>query len=148
MCETAAEWSVNAVITASETREVTDLLNRVGAELIPGQTYILPLNGRERMRDRVLGRAFHRQLESKVIEGLHPDDEQHDEQVGHALRLAIEGEDPERAMREYNGWAMKAGYEPVKYLGSFDGRLRADIKTAIIEVDDKYRVHVMEPICQ
>ena len=47
-------------------------------------------------------------------------------------------------MEQYNAWASGAGYEPIRYLGIVDGRMRADIKTAVVEVDEQYSVRVVE----
>lgn len=91
---------------------------------------------------------FHDGLREIVSEGLHPEDETHDEQVGRALRTAIEGRDPAKATDEYNTWARTAGYEPVTFLGVVDGKVRADIVTAVIEVGEDYALNVVEGVCR
>lgn len=145
MREIATGWGVEKVITGSASEHVTALIAKFGGVPMPCVSFILPVNGTSPQRtvDRALGNIFHRQLEAQVVEGLHPDDEQHDEHVGRALRTAIRDKEPARAMDEYNAWASTAGYEPIRYLGTFDGRLRADIVTAVIEVDDQYAVRVV-----
>lgn len=95
------------------------------------------------MNDLEIGRYFHDQLAAMVPEDQHPDDDQHDEQVGRALRTAMEGE-PALATERYNAWAVDAGYEPVRYLGTVDGVMRADIVTAVIEMGPDYVVRVVE----
>jgi hypothetical protein len=86
---------------------------------------------------------FHMQLAAQVTEEQHAPDEEHDAHVGKTLRTAVAENDPERALAEYNTWAVSAGYEPIRYLGTFGDRLRADIVTAVIEVDKQYGVHVV-----
>lgn len=142
--EIATKWGVSKLITGSITQEVTDLIVKWGGFPVPCATYVLPVWGRSRRRDRELGRAFHVQLSGQIEDGNHPDDPVHNEHVGKALRTAIEGREPVRAMDEYNAWAIRSGYEPIQYLGSFGGRMRADIVTAVIEVDDQYVVHVVK----
>lgn len=143
MWEIASKWGASRVVTGSTSPEVTGLIKRVGGEPMPCESFVLPVANPYSRADRERGREFHRQLSAFVTED-HPDDEQHDEQVGRALRTAIEDRAPERATENYNAWARGAGYEPVRFLGSVDGRMRADIVTAVIEVDDQYAVRVVE----
>lgn len=140
MRDTATEWGVPNVVTGSVDPHVTDLIRRLGGYPMPCESFVLPVR---KPSDQERGRAFHAQLAAQVSEGLHPDDEQHDEQVGKALRTAIEAGDPDGAMAEYNAWAVTAGYEPITYLGVVDGKLRADIVTAVVEIDDRYGVRVV-----
>jgi len=148
--EIATAWGADRVVTGSVSPDVTELIMRFGGELMPCETFILPVNGigLGRKRDREIGREFHRQLSALVPEDIHPEDAQHDERVGKALRTAIREGDPLRAMDEYNAWARGAGYEPIRYLGMVNGRVRADIKTALIEIDDQYAVSVVEELCR
>lgn len=145
MRDVAGAWGARYVLTGSISPHVTDLIRRFGGIPAPYETFILPLemSSVRRREARSIGRTFHEQLASQVEEVQHPDSAEHDEQVGRALRTAIEG-DPKRAERQYNAWAGKAGYEPVKFLGRVDGRLRADIRTATVDVDDEYRVSVVK----
>ncbi len=143
----ATEWGARAVVTGSVSPEVTDLIRRFGGEPMPCESFVLPVA--TPMSDRALGRSFHKQLSGLVAEEQHPDDATHDAAVGKAMRTALSGE-PERAEAEYNSWARASGYEPVRYLGTVDGRLRADIVTAVIEVDPRGQVSVVgkEGQCQ
>lgn len=96
------------------------------------------------MNDLELGRHFHSQLSKLVEEPNHPDDDQHDEQVGRALRTAIKDHEPMLAVNRYNAWAAGAGYEPIKYLGNVGQWVRADIVTATVEIGRDYSVRVVE----
>lgn len=138
MRELASSWGVQSVVTGSVDPKVTDLILRLGGKPMPCESFILPVEGRKD-QDKARGRSFHAQLSAFVPEN-HPDDETHDEMVGRTLRRAIEDHQPEFAVEEYNVWAGKAGYEPISYFGTFDGWLRADIASTIIEVDQSYRV--------
>lgn len=144
MRQIATEWGAPKVITGSTDPHVTELIERFGGVPMPCETFILPVEHVRRDSDRDLGRGFHRQLAALVPEDLHPDDEQHDRAVGRALRTAIKDHAPEQAMEDYNAWAIGAGYEPIRYLGTVDGRVRADIVTAVVEVDEQYAVRVVE----
>lgn len=144
MREVAQGWGSKNVLTAATKPEVADLIRRFGGVTVPGEAFVLPVDGLERMKDRAVGKSFHRKLAAQLIEELHPDDPEHNEHAGHALRLAIEGHEPERAMEEYNAFAQSVGHGLVLYLGSRDGKLLADIGTAIIEVDGHYGVTVIE----
>lgn len=149
--ETAAAWGVTRVITGAVSPDVVDLIDRFGGYPMPCESFVLPveIQNVRAIKDEVRGRMFHEQLAALVPEDQHADDVEHDRHVGKALRTGIEQKDPARAEREYNAWAIGAGYEPVKFLGSFDGRLRADIVTAVVEVDENYDVHVVkEGVCQ
>jgi len=151
MREIATAWGAEKVITGSVSPEVTDLIVRFGGVPMPCESFVLPVEMRRPVvADLERGRSFHRQLESLTVEGLHPDDDRHDEAVGKALRTAVLDHEPERAMDEYNAWAFTSGYAPIKYLGTVDGRVRADIVTAVIEVDDQYVVHLVgqEALCR
>lgn len=143
----AAEWGVGHVITGSQSEHVTDLIQRFGGKPMPCESFVLPVvmkNQRRAEKDRALGRHFHEQLEALVVDGLHADDPDHDEAVGRAIRTAVDEGEPEAALDAYNHWAFAAGYAPIRYLGTVDGRLRADIVTAKIEVDRDHVVRVME----
>lgn len=148
--EIATRWGATRVITGSVSPEITDLIDRFGGYPMPCESFVLPvdmLNTRS-IRDEARGKLFHEQLAALVPEDQHPEDAEHDRNVGKALRIAIERKDPQRAEREYNAWATANGYEPVRFLGTFDGRLRADIVTAVIEVDEHFDVHaVKETVC-
>lgn len=148
--EIAAEWGAKRVLTGSVSPEVTALIEKVGGKPMPCDLFVLPVDGaigdrltRQFEPDRELGRLFHMQLDALVPDN-HPQDDEHDVQVGRALRLAIEGGEPERAADQYNAWARGAGYEPVTFLGTVGGCLRADIASAVIEVDPQYFVRVVE----
>lgn len=147
MREAATRWGARVVYTASASAHVTDLIRRFGGIPSPCETFILPIEmaSSGRREDRLRGREFHRQINAQIPEDAHADDPEHDEKVGKALRTAVESGDPIRAEAEYNEWARGAGYEPVSFLSwGTDGKLRADIKTAIVEVDEQYRVTVLE----
>jgi hypothetical protein len=153
--EIAAGWGVEKVITGSVSPQVTGLIRQVGGVPLPCESFVLPAEGRMGKRlsrfdpDRELGRVFHAQLAGLVDEPQHAEDEEHDARVGKALRLAISGREPERASAEYNAWAAGAGYAPIRYLGKVNGRMRADVVTAVVEVDDSFRVSVVqEELCQ
>lgn len=151
MKDAASLWGADRVVTGSVSPEVTDLIMRFGGYPMPCESFVLPIekSGTKRTGDRELGRSFHSQLESQITEGTHPEDSEHDERVGRALRKAVRDGKPEQAIRDYNTWANEAGYEPIRYLGTTDGRLRADIVSAVIEVDEQYRVTVLkEEPCQ
>lgn len=149
MREIASGWGARNVFTGSMSPHVTDLIRRFGGIPAPCEYFILPLEmaSSGRREDRERGRAFHAQLSAQVRDDIHPEDSQHDERVGKALRTAVGG-DPVRAESEYNAWAKGAGYAPVRFLGAADGKLTADIGTAVIEVDKEFRVHVMEEKCR
>jgi len=138
--EMAAYWGVTKVQTASISEHVTDLILRFGGTRLP-DAFILPAAKTQKTELTALGENFHRQLEAQITDN-HPDDVEHDEHVGLALKTAING-DPETAMRQYNDWANSAGYGPIKYLGMFEGKIRADIGTAIVEVDNEYHISVV-----
>lgn len=144
MREVVYGWGSNNVMTAADRPEVADLIKRFGGVSVPGEMFVFPVDGLERMKDRAIGKSFHRKLAAQLIEELHPDDPEHNEHAGRALRMAIEGHEPERAMEEYNAFARTVGHGLVLYLGSRDGKLLADIGTAIIEVDERYGVTVIE----
>lgn len=151
----AFDWGVEKVVTGSVSPTVTDLITKVGGVPMPCESYVLPVEGRMGKRlsrfepDRELGRLFHAQLSALVEEPQHPEDDEHDERVGRALRKAISEGEPEWAAAEYNAWATVAGYEPIRYLGKVNGRMRADIVTAVVEVDEAYRVSVVqEELCR
>lgn len=147
MREVASAWGASVVYTGSASAHVTELIRRFGGVPSPVETFILPLEiaSSRRREDRERGREFHRQINAQIPEDAHADDPEHDERVGKALRTAVEGGDPVRAEAEYNEWARGARYEPVNFLSwGTDGKLRADIKTAIVEVDEQYRVTVLE----
>lgn len=146
MRDIASGWGVDRVITGSISPDVTDLIARFGGYPVPCESFVLPIDkaGTKRTGDRLLGRMFHDQLESQVPIENHPLDPEHDEMVGRALRTAIKGADPIRAETEYNAWA-NGRYEPVRFVSwGTDGKLRADIKSAVIEIDDQYRVTVLK----
>lgn len=148
--EIATGWGVSRVVTGSVSPEVTDLIDRCGGYPMPCESFVLPVDiqNTRALKDEVRGKLFHEQLAALVPEDQHPEDVEHDRNVGKALRIAIERKDPERAEREYNAWASGAGYEPVRFLGEVNGRLRADIRTAVIEVDEHYDVRVLkEEVC-
>jgi hypothetical protein len=149
MRDVAAAWGASRVVTGSVSPHVNDLIRRFGGVPMPCESFVLPVK-MERPSNKDLGHAFHEQLAALTPEGIHPEDPQHDEEVGRALRTAIEGEDPDGAMNAYNSWASGAGYEQIEFLGTLDGKLLADIRTAIIEVDSKYGVRVLkqEGVCQ
>lgn len=147
MREIASEWGVMNVITGSLSPHVTDLIKRFGGTPLPCESFVLPVYGfgTHRMRDLEMGRAFHGQLEAHLSGDFLPhDDERHFEEVGKALRLAIREGKPEQAEAEYNAWALSAGYEPVKYLGIIDGRMRADMGVAVIDIDGRYAINVVQ----
>lgn len=146
MRDIAAGWGAERVVTGSVSPEVTDLIARFGGFPMPCESFVLPIEkaGTKATGDRQLGRSFHAQLEPQLPEDNHPPDPEHDEHVGRALRTAVRDGQPERAMRDYNAWARGAGYEPIRYLGSEEGRIRADIVSAVIEVDEQYRVTVLK----
>lgn len=101
------------------------------------------------MTDVEIGRLFHTQFETLMVEPNHADDDAHDAAVGAALRMALAEYAPEAAVTRYNQWAETAGYVPVRYLGMVDGRVKVDIMTAVIEVDDSYQVRLsQENACQ
>lgn len=102
------------------------------------------------MTDLELGRLFHQRLGVIVTEDIHPDDDAHDAAVGKALRLAIDGGQPQLAVDGYNAWAQDAGYVPIRFLGVVGGCVRADIVTAVIDVDAAYGIHLapQEASCQ
>jgi hypothetical protein len=112
---------------------------------MPCETFIMPTEiiGTRKVVDRELGRLFHEQLQAQLPEAAHAEDVEHDEHVGRALRRAIHDGEPEEAEAEYNAWARGAGYEPIAYLGTEDGGLRADIKSGIVEIGRDYRVKVL-----
>lgn len=136
------KWGVASVITGSVDPHVTDMIERFGGKPMPCESFILPVVQRK-VQDLERGREFHRQLEAQIPDN-HPEDKEHDAKVGKALRRAIEDKKPVEAVEEYNAWARRAGYEPISYLGTVDGRMRADIVSAVIEVDELYHVHVMK----
>lgn len=155
MREIAAMWGADRVVTGSVSPSVTDLIEKVGGVPMPCESYVLPVAGRigarlsRRDPEREAGRLFHLQLDGLVQEDQHPEDEEHDRRVGRALLTAIDGGRPEQAADEYNAWARTAGYEPIRYLGKVNGRMRADIVTAVVEVDDEYHVSVVqEELCR
>jgi len=141
MRELAMAWGVDRVITGSVSPHVTDLIKRFGGKPMPCESFVLPLEMSKRS-DRERGRAFHEQLAALVKEEQHPEDETHNEHVGRALRTAVEEKQPELAMNEYNAWAQRAGYEPIEYLGTVDGRLVADVVTAVVEIDGQYGIRL------
>jgi hypothetical protein len=142
----AAGWGADRVITGSISPDVTDLIARFGGYPMPCESYVLPIDkaGTKRTGDRQLGRDFHAQLEAQLPEDNHPGDPEHDEHVGRALRTALRVGDPKRAESEYNAWARPAGYEPISFLSGTDGKVRADIASAVIEIDDQFRVTVLK----
>lgn len=155
MREIAGMWGTDRVVTGSVSPSVTDLIEKVGGVPVPCESYVLPVRGKIGARltrqepEREMGRLFHLQLDALFKEDQHPEDEEHDKRVGRALLKAIGEGRPEEAAQEYNAWARVAGYEPIRYLGKVDGRMRADIVTAVIEVDDEYRVRVVqEELCR
>lgn len=148
MRDVARSWNAKWVMTASVSDSVTAIITRLGGVPVPGLAFSMPVappRGRAHLlTDRELGRAFHEQLAGQVEEPLHAEDEEHDERVGRALRLAVDGADPARATEEYNAWARGAGYAPVLYLGAVDGLMRADIGAAKVEIGEDYLVRVVE----
>lgn len=151
MREVAAEWGVDRVITGSVDPQVTGLIERFGGKPMPCESFVLPVemkNQRRAEKDRARGKAFHEQLEALAVDGIHPDDPDHNEAVGRAMRVAVDEHDPERAMSEYNRWAFAAGYAPIRYLGTVDGKVRADIVTAKIEVDGEHVRVLEEAVCR
>lgn len=145
----AKALGVSHVQTASQSEHVTDLIRRFGGIPIPAEFFSLPVDmvNAAKRANRLLGRSFHDQIEASIPED-HPYDPVHDEQVGRAMRAAIEGKDPERAESEYNEWAEANGYDPVKFLGEVDGRLRMLASGYTIDVGKDYRVTVVEEVCQ
>lgn len=145
MREIAARWGADQVVTGSVSPHVTDLIERLGGFPVPCESFVIPFRG-----DAALGRSFHAQLSRLVAEDQHPEDERHNERVGLALRTAIERRDPARATDDYNAWAAGAGYQPIKYLGMVEGRIRADIVTAVIDIDERYNLSVVSEVerCQ
>jgi len=91
------------------------------------------------------GRWFHAQLQGLIPDDVHDDDDAHDEAVGTALHRAVTGGEPDEAVKAYNAWAESAGYEPIRYLGSEHGVLRADIVTAVITLDQDFTLRIAEP---
>jgi hypothetical protein len=155
MREIAGMWGTDRVVTGSVSPSVTDLIEKVGGVPVPAESFVIPVRGKIGARltrkepEREMGRLFHLQLEALVKEDQHPEDEEHDKRVGRALLRAIGEGQPEQAAEEYNAWARVAGYEPVRFLGRVNGRMRADIVTAVIEVDDEYHVSVVqEELCR
>lgn len=150
MREIASRWGVTRVITGSVSPKVTDLILRFGGSPIPCMMFTLPIQAKMAggVTEADLGRYFHSQLADLIQEDIHPEDAEHDRRVGMALRKAVRDSDPNRAESDYNAWASVAGYHPITFISwGTDGRLRADIGTAIIEVDRDYRVHVVEVLC-
>lgn len=145
MSRIASDWGARRVVTGAVSPEVTDLITRLGGVPMPCASFVLPV--RMTMTDRERGHQFHEQLAALVPEDVHPDDAEHDTAVGRALRVAIDDGDPARAADEYNAWATGAGYVPVRFLGTHDGRLRVDIMTAVIDVDNQYAIRVCEDVC-
>lgn len=146
MKECATRWGTDKVITGSVSSYVTDLIKRFGGKPMPCESFILPVEMKDRQarKDRATGHEFHVQLEALAPEGAHPDDDEHDEMVGRTIRLAVKENRPEEAMEAYNHWAFRAGYVPIRYLGTVDGWMRADIVTAKVEINADYELRLLE----
>jgi len=143
MSEVAEAWGAANVISAAENEHVADLLVRLGGTKMPGDSFALPAR-MPRSKHVKLGRAFHEQLATLSSEKQHQEDPAHDNEVGKALVTAIKDGNPERAVADYNVWARAFGYEPIRYIGTFDGKVRVDIVTAVVEIDERYVVRVLQ----
>lgn len=134
----AKDWGARRIVTGSVTEQVTKLIAKVGGFPMPCPLFVLPVD--PPMTDREKGQQFHQRLETLIHDPPHDEDPDHDRQVGRALTTAIDGQEPARAVAEYNTWAEGAGYAPIKFLGIEDGKLIADIVVAVIEVDRDYTI--------
>lgn len=88
-----------------------------------------------------VGKWFHDGLESEKIrlgiQDQHDDDDEHDNRVGIAIRMAQRGQ-PVKAEWLYNRWAKFAGYEQINLLNT--DPLVVDIKEAIVKIGEKVEV--------
>ncbi|WP_213775121.1 hypothetical protein [Bradyrhizobium sp. dw_78] len=83
-----------------------------------------------------VGHWFHMRLadEYRAVgfsEDIHADDASHDRYVGAAVEMLRSGQ-PEKGVIFYNRWAVMAGYEPIKLLGT--APVMVDIKDAVLAI--------------
>ncbi len=95
----------------------------------------------------VTGQNFHNQLECLLGHENHPEDLNHDFQVGQAILIAIQYKSPELAEIIYNNWAKTAGYAEIVYIGTLKSstgveEVIIDIRTAHIAIDQYYTVRL------
>lgn len=95
------------------------------------------------------GRLFHKQFFLLVGE-LHAEDVNHDGMVGICLRMAVYGQQPDKAVMLFNRWAATAGYRPVFFRGLRGDKTLIQCGTtpenhAVVAVDKNFNLTL---ICQ
>lgn len=145
LISSANEIGIQSVVTSAASDEVAEILVKRGARPMPA-SYVLDTDSRPNGADRKRGEQFHHQLFAVLpASAQHPDDGDHDAAVGRAIRVGLDEGAPERAERQYNGWALQHGYAPVKFLGlNADGQMVVDIVEAVIAFDATGGVSVIE----
>lgn len=144
MKEACAADGISAVVTSADTQAVADLVVHAGGHRLPGDAYVLPFVEPVQTFD-ALGAYFHAQLFTLLPTAVHEDDAYHDRAVGKALHTGIVVGQIDKAVADYNAWALTAGYVPIAYLGQReDEAYILDIVEAVIAIDRSFTVSLME----
>jgi hypothetical protein len=144
-----ADRGIDAVVTHADTEDVAALVLHAGGHRLPGDAYVLPFVEPVKTYD-ALGAHFHTQLFTLMPAAVHADDPAHDRAVGRALYTAMVVGEIDRAVTDYNAWALTSGYEPIEYLGQRDDESYVlDIVEAVIAINRQFTVSLLESrLCQ